>query len=84
MQPAAQNCASTQRATNDQQFPPLEQVNRPTVPTHQAAYYLNRRPQTLRGWACLENGALRPTRVSGRLAWPVAEIRRLLGVGGGA
>lgn len=28
----------------------------------------------------MENGPLRPIRVHGRLAWPVAEIRRLLGV----
>ena len=59
-------------------FPPLEEVNRPTVPTNQAAYYLNRQPQTLRAWACLENGALRPHRIFGRLAWPVAGIRALL------
>lgn len=62
------------------QFPPLELVNRPTVETGAAAYYLNRRPQTLRGWACLENGPIRPVRVHGRLAWPVAELRRVLGV----
>lgn len=55
-------------------FPPLEQVTRPTVPTDQAAYYLNRKPQTLRAWACLENGALRPVRISGRLSWKVSEI----------
>ena len=30
-----------------QQFPPLESVTRPTVDTAAAAYYLNRRPQTL-------------------------------------
>lgn len=63
-----------------QQFPPLEAEPRPTVPTEQAAYYLNRQPQTLRGWACLENGPIRPRRVGGRLAWDVAEIKRLLGV----
>ena len=57
---------------------PLEQVTRPTVPTADAAYYLNRRPQTLRAWACLENGALRPVRICGRLAWRVADIRALL------
>lgn len=84
MFPAIQHSASTQRAINPQQFPPLELVNRPTVPTPQAAYYLNRRPQTLRGWACLENGPLRPRRISGRLAWDVADIRRLLGVGASA
>jgi hypothetical protein len=61
-------------------FPPLETVNRPTVETASAAHYLNRRPQTLRGWACLETGPVRPLRVNGRLAWPVSEIRRLLGV----
>jgi hypothetical protein len=40
-----------------------------------------RRPQTLRGWACLETfpDGLRPIRVNGRLAWPVAGIRRALG-----
>lgn len=62
-------------------FPPLEQITRPTVPTDAAAYYLNRKPQTLRAWACLENGALRPVRISGRLAWPVADIRKLLAGG---
>ena len=42
--------------------------------------HLNRKEQTARAWACLENGPLRPIRICGRLAWPVAEIRRLLGV----
>ena len=62
------------------EYPQLEAITRPTVPTEQAAYYLNRRPQTLRGWACLENGPLRPIRVHGRLAWSVADIKRVLGV----
>jgi len=64
----------------NQQFPPLDAVNRPAVDTAAAAYYLTRRPQTLRGWACHEDGPLRPIRIMGRLAWPVSEIRRLLGV----
>lgn len=64
----------------DIEFPPLDEVGRPTVPTEQAAYYLDRKPQTLRGWACLETGPLRPLRVHGRLAWPVSELRRVLGV----
>ena len=81
MQTAIHHSANTRRAaTEPQQFPPLELVNRPTVPTEQAAHYLNRRPQTLRAWACLENGPLRPHRVMGRLAWNVAEIRAVLGV----
>ncbi len=62
------------------QYLPLEQITRPNLTTAETAYYLNRRPQTLRGWACLENGPLRPVRISGRLAWPVSELRRVLGV----
>lgn len=62
------------------QFTPLAQEQRTHVDTAATAYYLNRRPQTLRGWACLENGPLRPIRIMGRLAWPVAEIKALMGV----
>jgi hypothetical protein len=62
------------------QFPPLESVNRPAVDTAAAAYYLNRQQQTLRGWACHEDGPLRPIRINGRLAWPTQKIRELLGV----
>ena len=56
----------------------------PTVPTEQAAHYLNRRPQTLRGWACAETfpDGLRPVRINGRLGWPVAGIRAALGMEG--
>jgi len=61
-------------------FPKLEDLTRPTVETASAAHYLNRRPQTLRGWACLENGPLRPVRINGRLAWKVSDLRRVLGV----
>lgn len=59
-------------------FPPLESVTSSTVRTDAAAFYLNRQPQTLRAWACLENGALRPIRINGRLAWAVADIKQLL------
>jgi hypothetical protein len=62
------------------QFPPLELVTRPTVETAAAAYYLNRRPQTLRIYACHENGPLRPIRVHGRLHWKTDDLRRLLGI----
>ena len=78
MQTVANQLPATSAAYNVPAFPPLEQVTRPTVPTDAAAYYLNRQPQTLRAWACLENGALRPVRINGRLAWPVAAIRALL------
>jgi hypothetical protein len=72
--------AQTRRAASTDHLPPLELVNRPTVPTEQAAHYLNRQPQTLRGWACKEDGPLRPVRINGRLAWPVADLKRVLGV----
>ena len=60
------------------QFTALELVTNPTVPTSAAAYYLNRKPQTLRNWACFQTGPLRPIRINGRLAWRVADIRALL------
>ncbi len=60
--------------------PPLDRETRTALDTATAAFHLSRQAQTLRGWACKENGPLRPVRVNGRLAWPTAEIRRLLGV----
>jgi hypothetical protein len=61
------------------QYPSLESVTRPTVETAAAAYYLNRRPQTLRTWA-MNQHPIRPLNIHGRLAWPVSELRRVLGV----
>lgn len=60
--------------------PPLETVTVPTVDTETAAYYLDRKPGTLRLWACKGTGAVTPKNVNGRLAWPVAKIREALGV----
>jgi hypothetical protein len=80
MQAATLHSIEARPAAHADQFPALETVTRPAVDTAAAAHYLNRRPQTLRGWACLENGPLRPIRVHGRLAWPVSELRRVLGV----
>ena len=55
---------------------------RTALPTIEAAFHLNRAQQTLRLWHC--RGAypdgLRPVVLNGRLAWPVAGIRRALGV----
>ena len=67
--------------TGEGAFPSLESETRTAVPTDCAAHHLNRRPQTLRAWACREDGPLRPIRIHGRLAWPVGELRRLVGVG---
>ena len=59
-------------------YTPLELETRTAINTSEAAHHLNRKNQTLRQWACLENGPIRPVRINGRLAWNVAEIRTLL------
>jgi len=61
-------------------FLPLHLETRTHVSTAVMCRHLGRRVQTARGWASREDGPLRPTRVHGRLAWPVADIRLLLGV----
>ena len=58
----------------------LEHIVRPMLTTSEAAYYLNRKPQTLRIWACKDEGPIRPVRMYGRLGWRVSDIRRYLGV----
>jgi len=58
--------------------PALANEIRSHVPTACAAFWLNRSPQTLRAWACFENGPVRPIRVRGRLAWSVAAIKEVL------
>lgn len=67
-----------------QQFPPIDQETRSHVETACAAFYLTRKAQTLRCWACAENGPLRPVRIMGRLAWPVDAIKRILECGASA
>jgi len=76
--PPAQIEQLTARKTDG--FPDLRTETRTHVPTAIAAHWLTRAEQTMRGWASSEAGPIRPIRVSGRLAWPVSEIRRLLGV----
>jgi hypothetical protein len=71
---------ATQAAATGPAFPSLDRETRAAVDTATAAHHLNRRPQTLRGWACHEDGPLRPLRINGRLAWPVAELKKLCGV----
>ncbi len=48
------------------------------ISTSEAAQTINRRPQTLRRWACLEDGPIRPIRINGRLAWRVSDLQALL------
>jgi len=62
---------------------PLALETRPAVPTEQAAYYLHRKPQTLRKWAVYDGtGPIRAIRCNGRLLWPLDQIRAALGVAG--
>ena len=62
------------------QYPPLERITKPNLTTAECAFYLNRQPQTLRGWACHEDGPLRPVRIGGLLAWSTATVKELTGV----
>lgn len=50
----------------------------PTLTTEEAAAALNRAAQTLRKWASLENGPIRPVRINRRLAWRVSDVQALL------
>lgn len=63
-------------------FVPLHLEHRTHVTTAVMCRHLNRQPQTARGWASAETypDGMRPMRVMGRLAWPVAGIRAVLGV----
>jgi len=63
-------------------FVPLHLETRTHVTTAIMCHHLGRKEQTARGWASAETypEGLRPLRVMGRLAWPVAGIRKILGV----
>jgi hypothetical protein len=70
------------RKAEPRTFEPLEKVTRPNVVTAEMAHYFNIAEQTARFWASKESGPIRPVRIHGvnALQWPVAEIRRVLGV----
>ena len=63
-------------------YPPLESVTKPNLTTAEIAYYCNQAEQTWRIHACRETypEGLRPLRVGGRLNWPTAGAKKLLGV----
>tara|TARA_R110001599_G_C12275986_1_gene662393 strand:- start:15527 stop:15718 length:192 start_codon:yes stop_codon:yes gene_type:complete len=46
--------------------------------TKEAAKALNRQPQTLRKWAALDCGVIRPVRINGRLAWRRSDLEKLI------
>jgi hypothetical protein len=64
--------------TNENQFIDLQYEIRSALPTADAAFHLNRKPQTLRTWACFENGPIKPVKINGRLAWLVSDIRDVI------
>ena len=71
--------AEQQIATSAAKFPPLEQITKPNLTTKEAAFYCDRAEQTMRTWACRQPaGVPRCLHINGRLAWPVADIRKLL------
>ena len=83
METKSLHSASTRRAeTNPQQFPPLESVTKPNLTTRELAFYSNMAEQTWRVKACYDTApeGLRPLRVCGKLAWPTAGVKKLLGV----
>lgn len=72
--------AATQAAqfTPGEKYLPLAEVTRPNLKTEEAAFYLNRRPQTLRAWAMKDGiDGLRPKRIAGLLAWPTNQVKAL-------
>ena len=63
-------------------FTPLDRETRAALPTGEAAFHLLRAQQTLRLWHCQGRypEGLRPQVINGRLAWPVAGIKKALGM----
>jgi len=65
----------------DDNYPPLEKINRPYVPTSHAAYYLALAPQTLRAMHSEQkyDPRLKPKKIHKNLMWPVDGIKAILG-----
>ena len=70
----------TSMGKHNTQLTPLSEETRTALPTSEAARHLNREDQTLRVWASLETGPIKPIRVNGRLHWLTNDIRKLLRV----
>ena len=82
MQTASISIQAMREAIAPQQFPALETVTKPNLTTAELAYYSNMAEQTWRVKACYDTApeGLRPLRVCGKLAWPTAGAKKLLGV----
>jgi len=60
-------------------FTPLDLETRTHICTAHAAHLLGRTSHCLRRWA-MTGKPIAPVKFNGRLAWPVAELRRVLAV----
>lgn len=71
-----------QTASEPADFVALHLETRTHVNTAVMCRHINRQCQTARGWASAETypPELKPIRIFGRLHWPVAGIRTVLGV----
>ena len=54
--------------------------NNQLLTTKEAAEFLRLKPQTLRRWACYQNGPIQPARVCrGQLRWRGGDLNQLAG-----
>lgn len=65
---------------------PLDKETRSGLPTREMARHLGRAEKTLYQWVYHGTypACLKPSRVRGRLLWPVSGVRELLGIERGA
>lgn len=75
---ARQDAIVDMNATNQKSPRFTQDSTHAVIPTDVPAAALNRKPQTLRKWACHENGPIRPVRINRRLGWRVLDIQALL------
>lgn len=61
-------------------YPLLQSLEKPILTTKEAAFYLNRKPQTLRHWSHKKTGDILPLVINGRLGWRVDDIKKLFGI----
>lgn len=71
-----------QAASEPADFVALHLETRTHVSTKVMCHHIGRQPQTARAWASAESypPELKPIRIFGRLCWPVAGIKTVLGV----
>lgn len=61
-------------------FPAITDESRPYVETKQASHYLTLADCTLRDWSRRGTGPIKPRKFGRKLLWPMADIRKLLGL----